>query len=183
VTDLLIRRGATFGHGDALRWTLTRDWDDRLPRVCFIGHNPSTASHLVDDPTALRWTHFASLWGYGGYTAVNFYPYRSATPEDARRWADWSVWSVRDAIHQNVEIIAREAKRAGLVVACWGAIMLDEIFMEHVVEEIMTGEGPWPSIHVFGLTKSGAPIHLMARGKHRVPDDRMPVVWRVNGDE
>jgi hypothetical protein len=44
-------------------------------------------------------------------------------------------------------------------------------------------EGPWPSIHVFGLTKSGAPIHLMARGKHRVPDDRMPVVWRVNGDE
>jgi protein gp37 len=33
-------------------------------------------------------------------------------------------------------------------------------------------------IHCLGETASGAPIHPMARGKHRVPDDRQPLLWR-----
>lgn len=183
MTDLLIRRSATYGNGDQLRFTLGREWDDQLPKVCFIGHNPSRASHLIEDPTTLRWNHFAHAWGYGGYVAVNFYPLRAPHPEDARRWAEWDKsfdWHVRDTLHENEDIVVREAKNAGLVVACWGAIMWDDIYMEHVIEQVMYGEEPWPSIHAFGKTASGAPIHPMARGKHRVPDDRPPIVWRQN---
>ena len=186
MSDLLLRLGATYGGShERLRWTLTRQWDDGLPKVCFIGHNPSTASHLREDPTTLRWNHFARSWGYGGYVAVNFYPLRAPHPEEARRWADWestSAWDVRDTLWENEDIIVREAKSSGLVVACWGAIMQDEIYAEHVIEQVMDGEEPWPSIHVFGLTKGGFPIHPMARGKHRVPNDKMPVVWRMNNN-
>lgn len=184
-SDLLIRRAATYGCGDELRWTLSREWDERLPKVCFIGHNPSRASHLIEDPTTLRWNHFARAWGYGGYVAVNFYPYRAPHPEDARRWGDWeatSDWSVRDTLWENESIVVREAKGSGLVVACWGAIMWDDLYMEHVVEQIMDGEEPWPAIHAFGFTKNGYPIHPMARGKNRIPNDRKPVLWRPNGN-
>ena len=186
MTHLLIRRGATYGGpNETLRWTLSRDWDDGLPRICFLSHNPSTAGHEKEDPTTLRLNNFTRLWGYGGYTLVNFYPIRSPDPEDARRWADWSAtqaWDVRDTLWENEAIIVREAKRAGLVVACYGAIMHDDMYAEHVLEQMMDGEEPWPSVHAFGQTKGGAPIHPMARGKHRVPDDRTPVVWRKNNN-
>src|SRR3546814_4937737 len=54
--------------------TLFRSWRAG-PHICFIGVNPSTASHLKDDPTAWRWVHFADSWGYGGYVTVNLYPF------------------------------------------------------------------------------------------------------------
>ena len=181
-----IRRGATFAGSDTLRLTLTREWDDR-PKVCFVGHNPSTADHLIDDPTVRRWMHFARAWGRGGFVAVNLYPIRTPYPDGARRWADYERdgpdWWVRDRLHDNVDIIAREAKACGLVVACWGAIAQDEIWIDHVLEHITTGEEPWPSVHVFGLTKAGAPIHPMARGKSRVPDDARPVLWKRGSDD
>jgi len=184
MSDLFMKRSAQFGRGDELRWTLTREWNARLPRVCFIGHNPSTASHEIDDPTSQRWSHFARAWGYGGYVAVNLYPIRATDVREARRWIDWESrgpdWYSRDDIVQNMGVVAREAKSASLVVACWGAIAEDEIHVETVIEDIMDGEAPWPSIYVFGLTKAGAPIHPMARGKWRVPNDQAPIIWREN---
>jgi hypothetical protein len=158
--DLLFTRAAQLSPCGLYRWNLTRVWDATLSRVCFIGHNPSTADHLIDDPTVRRWTHFTRAWGKNG-------------PD----------WHARDIIQQNFDVIAGEAKAAGLVVACWGNLASDEMLVEHVIEQIMDGEEPWPSIHVFGLTKGGSPIHPMARGKMRVRDDQSPVVWRVNHND
>jgi len=171
---------------DDCRWTLTRVWRAG-PHVCFVGLNPSRADGLHDDPTSTRWTQFAYRWGYGGYTAVNMYPYRSSSPAECRKWADWTNngpdWYVRDRIHQNVDIVAREAKRAALIVACWGAGAWDNDYVEHVIDTIQSGTAPWPDIYCFGKTASGAPIHPMARGKHRVPDDAQPIVWRSSDSE
>jgi hypothetical protein len=182
MTDLLIRRHATFARSHTLRLTLTRAWEDDLRRVCFIGHNPSTADHEIDDPTVRRWMHFASAWGYGGFVAVNLYPIRASNPVIAQKWADSEKngpdWFARDDLMHNLEIVSREAKGSALVVACWSAIANDENWIDRVTEEIVQGIEPWPDIHVFGLTKSGAPIHPMARGKHRVSDDTMPILWR-----
>jgi hypothetical protein len=179
-----IRRGATFSGNGTLRLTLTREWDHR-PKVCFIGHNPSTADHLVDDPTVRRWMHFARAWGYGGFVAVNLYPIRTPDPTEARTWANWEArqdWGARDDLHRNVDLVAQEAKASGLVVACWGAIAQDDGWIEHVLEKITSGAEPWPSVYAFGLTKACAPIHPMARGKSRVPDDAMPIMWRKGTD-
>src|SRR3546814_15011461 len=84
--------------------TLFRSWRAG-PHICFIGVNPSTASHLKDDPTAWRWVHFADSWGYGGYVTVNLYPFCSSSPKECRRWADWESngpdWRARDTILHN----------------------------------------------------------------------------------
>lgn len=181
MTDLLIRRGATFARSATLRLTLTRHWGDGS-LACFIGHNPSTADHEQDDPTVRRWMHFARAWGHAGFIAVNLYPIRGTDPGEARRWADFERngpdWHTRDDIHHNMDVVAREAKRAAIVVACWGAIARDGIYVDTLIERVQSGEAPWPDIHVFGLTAGGAPIHPMARGKYRVPDDARPVLWK-----
>jgi hypothetical protein len=97
-------------------------------------------------------------------------------------WADWKNngpdWYARDDLHHNLDVIVRESKAAALTVACWGAIAWDEVWIDHVVEEITTGEEPWKRIYCFGTTSSGAPIHPLARGKHRIPDNAEPVLWR-----
>jgi hypothetical protein len=170
-----MNRAATYGHNGALRWTLTREWAPAGPTVCFIGHNPSTAGHELEDPTTLAWIHFARLWGYSGYTAVNLYPYRSPDPKTARAWA----LSNADATHQNCAIVVAEAKRAALVVACYGAIAVDQVWNEHVLAQIRLGAAPYPAIHIFGLTAGGAPKHAMARGHHRIPRDQQPILWKA----
>lgn len=176
-----IRKDATFSRDMQNRLTLTRVWDAALPRICFIGLNPSKADHRVDDPTVLRWNHFTKAWGYGGYTAVNLYPYRSSSPAACRLWADWERngpdWYARDDIMANIDVVAREAKKAAMVVACWGASAWDEPLINTVLEAITSGDEPWPDIHCFGLTQKGAPIHPMARGKHRLADTAQPILW------
>ena len=177
-----VRKRATFARERTLRLTLSRHWDDARPGVCFIGHNPSTADALRDDPTVRRWMQFARAWGYGGFTAVNLYPFRAANPAECRRWADWESngpdWYARDDLMHNAGVVAREAKNAGLVVACWGAIATDADWIDHILEEIQSGPAPWPDVYALGVTAEGAPVHPMARGKHRVPNGAAPVLWR-----
>lgn len=183
MTDLLIKRGATYGLNETLRWTLTREWGEGKS-ACFLGHNPSTAGHELEDPTTLAWQAFARVWGCGRYTAVNLYPYRSPNPDVARDWADWSrtnEWTVRDLLIENESIIIREAKRADIFVACYGAIARDDAWNQHILEAIHEGEPPYPAIHILGLTSGGLPKHPMARGKHRVPRDQPPILWREGG--
>lgn len=176
-----IKRSALVSDCGQYRWTLTRTWRAG-PHVCFIGVNPSTADHRTDDPTVRRWTHFASAWGYGGFVAVNLYPFRSPNVAACRKWADWENngpdWYARDRIIDNLDIVAEEAQRAALVVACWGATAWNDMWIDHAVERIQ-GTEPFPAIHCFGKTAGGAPIHPMARGVHRVPDDAKPVVWKA----
>jgi hypothetical protein len=180
--DLLVTRRATLSRGGRNRPTLDRFWADG-PHVCFIGLNPSNADHQVDDPTVRRWMHFARSWGYAGFVAVNLYPFRTSSPRECRREADWQDngpdWYARDDLHHNASVVAREAKRAALVVACWGAGTWDPDWVEHVIEEVQFGEEPWPDIHCLGTSRSGAPKHPMARGKERVPDNAQPSLWRA----
>lgn len=181
MSDSFIRRGATYGLDGKLRWTLTRDWGTGGRRACFLGHNPSTAGHELEDPTTRTWIHFAKLWGCDGYTAVNLYPYRSPAPAVAREWAAWDRtqdWTARDLLMENERIVVREAKRAAIFVACYGAIALDTAWAEQLIEKIQSGDAPYPPIYIFGLTGNGSPKHPMARGKHRVPRDQDPILWK-----
>jgi hypothetical protein len=138
--DLFLKRGATYAGIGRYRLTLDRSWDETKPCVCYIGHNPSTAGHELEDPTSLAWLHFARLNGFGRYVAVNLYPLRTSDPEVCRRWANWEAngpdWEARDALLQNLAIVVATAKAADLVVASWGAIARDLNWIELVVEEI-----------------------------------------------
>lgn len=176
-----IIRSASLSACGQYRLDLTRTWRAG-PHVCWCGLNPSDADHRVDDPTVKRWTHFTESWGYGGFVAVNLYPFRTPDPDACKRWSDWlnsgPDWGVRDTIWYNMDIVEREAKRADLFVACWGAGTWDDEYVEQVCETVTTGQEPWPDIYCLGTTMHGDPIHPMARGVHRVANNQQPVLWR-----
>ena len=72
-------KNATLSDCLQYRYTLTRQWDERLPLLAVM-FNPSTADAQVDDPTISLLSNIASHNGYGRLTVVNLIPYRSSTP-------------------------------------------------------------------------------------------------------
>lgn len=164
------------------RIELGRHWGPG-PIACVIGCNPSTADAYGDDPTSLWWNAWFQLFGFGGYRAVNLYPFCTSNPVECRRKAEWHKtddWYARDQMQMtNLPHLVKVAKECAQVFVCWGNIAWDGMWIEHVIEEIHGGEEPWPDLWCWGKTKSGAPTHPMARGKHRIPRDQKPILWRA----
>lgn len=177
-----VERSATFW-GSNQRVALRRSWGPG-PSACLIGCNPSTADAERDDATVRWWIAWGQALGFGRFVAVNLYPFVTSSPAECRRIAEWQNngpdWYARDAMHSNLDVVAREAKSADIVIACWGAIAWDEMWIAYVIEAIQEGQEPWPDIHCFGVTKSGAPMHPLARGRHRLARDVEPKLWRLH---
>lgn len=179
VKSAAMKRGAALSDCLTYRWTLTRDWGDG-ERLCWVMLNPSDADHEIDDPTIRRCIHFTSAWGYGGFTVVNLYPYRSPSPPACKAWATSrdQAEAVSDALRQNATIVADHTLNAAVVVAAWGNNPWDAGLISSMVDRIALGRSRSPDIYCLGTTASGAPKHPMARGLHRVTDDQQPVLWR-----
>ncbi|GAB4368140.1 MAG: DUF1643 domain-containing protein [Kiloniellaceae bacterium] len=162
------------------RFSLERTWHAGK-FVCFIGLNPSTADALRDDPTVRRWVHFAHAWGYGGFAAVNLYPFRASAPQACEAW---DKAARRDdgpetdaAMKANAVVVSEVAARAARVVACWGGALWDPAHADRVLAALK--RGGVEKVYCLGKTQDGAPKHPMARGEHRVPDDQKPLLWRT----
>lgn len=179
----MTRRSAYFA-ADDVRIRLSVDFGPG-PRALVIGCNPSSANAERDDPTSRWWNAWFKLFGFGGYEAMNLYPFCTSSPVDCRRVVDGiesGDWFARDMLHfNNLPALVAAAKKADQVFVCWGAIAWDQDWIEHVVEEIQTGEAPWPDLWCWGKTGSGAPKHPLARGKHRIAPDQQPILWRAKG--
>ncbi|WP_439532048.1 DUF1643 domain-containing protein [Polymorphobacter sp.] len=180
MTELVIRRSAYFP-SPGIRRRLSRVWNARLPLACVIGHNPSTADAETEDPTTKWLNRWFEAHGFGGYALVNLYPFCTSSPSEcyliaASAWAG-PDWHSRDEMQHNISYVARIAKQAPMVFACWGAIARDDVLISQIVEEIQSGLMPFPDIWCWGKTASGAPTHPMARGKHRIDPMASPVKW------
>lgn len=177
----VMRRSASFAR-PGVRKRLSRDWGPG-PRALVIGCNPSDAGAEKDDPTSCWWNAWFQLFGFGGYDALNLYPFVTSSPAECRQRADRAIggpdWGDRDDLFANLDLIVMLAKDADQVFVCWGNIAWDDDWIEHVVEHIQTGVAPYPDLWCWGKTKSGAPTHPMARGKHRIPRDQKPILWRA----
>jgi hypothetical protein len=181
MTDLFLAASAEIdGPGHCYRWTLKRIWDESTPPMLVIGHNPSTADALKDVPTVRRWRHFADAWGHGGVIAVNLYPYRSPSPDECWKWhrGDGEAWpeEVRVVMERNYHVIQAQANKCTRVVLCWGDLAVRKDVPEKVIASLR--EKGW-ILWCFGLTTSGNPKHIMARGRSRVPDSQEPMIWRA----
>lgn len=177
---------AHFDERRTIRWWLSRTWDATGKTAVVIGNNPSKAGATENDPTVLRWNHFFRAWGFGGYIAVNKYPWISADPSECWRIADRAIngpdWGNRDdLIYKNIPLVVRHAKAAAQVFVCWGKTRNedDHLFTENLIEEIQSGTEPFPDLWCFGHNADGSPKHPMARGHHRVPDNQVPILWRA----
>ena len=70
----------TFSPCRRYRYTLVHEWDATLPRVMWIGLNPSTADENQLDPTLTRIRGFSQRMGYGSFVMCNLYAWRDTDP-------------------------------------------------------------------------------------------------------
>ncbi|MEM1063486.1 MAG: DUF1643 domain-containing protein [Planctomycetota bacterium] len=144
-----LETGAGFSDCRVYRYTLWRIWDPGLPRLAFIGLNPSTATETVDDPTMRRCRGFAAREGYGGFDMLNIFGYRATDPAEMKR-QDEPVGPGNDAAIRDV------SRRTGVVVACWGTHG-GHLGRDSDVCAILADEGV--SVLCLGTTKQGFPRH------------------------
>jgi len=172
------------------RFTLTYRWNPD-PVLPWIMLNPAEAGTTREfDMTARRVCRFSYRWGFGGALLLNVVPKITAKPRELIEWLKWderSDWSARDALFENWSIVAKELADRDAAMIAWGASLSTvglngyefDVMVEHMFDAINDPEGPRDKLlrtFCLGLSGSGYPLHPMARGKHRVPDDRRPVI-------
>lgn len=169
-----MERTALFGGtDDCYRYELRRIWNGALPLLVVCMLNPSTADHLIDDPTIKTLVHFGKLWGYGGLLVVNFYAFRSSTPAALKAASDPEGTLNGQRI---CEALAYAAANGRKLLAAWGNHPAAAKWEPWLVQ---TAANFGVELVCLGTTLSGAPKHPMARGKHRIARDQQPIVWRA----
>lgn len=92
---------------------LWRTWDIHLPKVVFVGLNPSKADETENDPTITRCINFAKSWGYGSLYMLNLFAYCTKSPSILKAQTD-------PIGPNNDDYLIRYANQADLVIAAWG---------------------------------------------------------------
>ena len=147
VQDDISAMAADFSPCGKYRYTLERGWNDDLPKVAFVGLNPSTATGTMDDPTIRRCVNFARDWGYGSMTMINLFAFRATSPKDMK--------SEYDPIGcMNNEFICSVAGTSQKIVIAWGNHGNHAGRDQQVLKLLENG-----SLHCFGITKAGQPVH------------------------
>jgi hypothetical protein len=165
--------------GDRHRFLIAERWSDG-PILGFLGMNPSDASDERPDPTWSRGRAFAQRWGFGGQLWGNPVPLRSPTPGLViERLRD--IVNGRDAgglalMEQNLMQLAEVAATPRAWIIGWGdkGAEMNDVYRCHLKTVATLKLGGARALLAFGLTASGNPTHLLARGKSRIPDDATP---------
>lgn len=127
-------------------------------RALFVGVNPSKAGAEVEDQTTSKWRGFSLRNGIREYDAVN--PF-GLCATDVRELAGASDPVGPDNLTHVMAAIAD----ADLVVPCWGsrAKLPRELrlYLARMKRTIFESGKP---IRIFGLTKSGDPMHPLMLG-------------------
>jgi hypothetical protein len=133
------------------RYTLVREWDATLPKVAFIGLNPSTADETQDDPTIRRCIGFAKTWGKGGLLMLNLYAFRATKPADMWK-AEKRAVDIIGGRSNWTEALLRYAAEHGcdLVIAAWG---------NHGKGRGDAVASKWPGLKCLGRNGDGSPKH------------------------
>lgn len=183
------------------RWSARRAWGAG-PLIHWNCLNPSDADGKRDDPTMWRMMGFSLGWGFGSMVVTNTYPFISSTTDKLRAWKetwDWETfeghgmrpWEIDksswSAFHHNLGIIGQCAQKAEASVAAWGAGVeaedLQQLFDGARITVDTSEHDGFGEIGVpiewkcLGTNGDGSPIHPLARGKHRVPDDAVLQPW------
>lgn len=80
--EIEIKKDALFSECGKYRYWLSRQWDETLPWVMFIGLNPSKADKTEDDNTIKRVVGIAQKLGYGGVVMCNCFPFVTSNPDE-----------------------------------------------------------------------------------------------------
>ena len=178
---------AQFARERTVRREIRRWWVNEPTKwAAWLMLNPSDAGAQRNDPTSLRVTHFSCAWGFHGWIGVNLYPFVSSTPDAMWRRAHWENngpdWYARDDMAANLEDIERVGRMVAMRIVAFGSapVERDQMWVEECLEAFAQPSdcGADERLYCLGKSKNGQPLHPMARGKWRVPDDRQPMLWR-----
>ena len=145
-----MKRSAIFDEYRKYRYSLTRDWNEKGPKVVFIMLNPSLANDKEDDRTTKRIINFAKKFGYGSLDVVNLFAY--ITP----KYKELKDLEKSEAIgRENYKYLIRALNSADKIIAAWGEnctihqrdIEIDQLLDGYDIDSL----GP--------LTRDGYPRH------------------------
>lgn len=142
-----IKSSALYSDDEKHRYTLTRIWNPSLPKVSFIGLNPSTATELKNDPTVTRMINFAKKWNFGSLTVLNLFAYRATLPSDLKK-------SQNPIGKENDFWMKKEISSSEKIIAAWGNHGKFLNRSEEVLKFLK-------SFSHFGFTKEGEPRHVL----------------------
>lgn len=154
-----VRKNAYFSDDKRYRYRLERVWNELSAdrRFVVIGLNPSTADHIVDDPTIRRCMGFAHRENYRRLTMLNLFPFRATDPKAMKKF--YQSINFQDANqYTNVRTIKESIDpRKDLVVAAWG-VHGSFCGQDWIMRLLLHSMGI--RLHTFGpLTKHGHPKH------------------------
>lgn len=145
------KREAVFSDDELYRLRLDITWDASNPRtMTTIALNPSTADHLIDDPTIRRGKAFAKGFGCGTYRMLNAFALRSTDYK--------ALFRAKDPIgpDNTLEFLKFWAEGT-LTIACWGAHITERpwkhFYRGHEIA------GAINHLYALSLTQSGHPAH------------------------
>lgn len=162
-----------------MRLSLTRDWAQG-PRALAIGLNPSAADGSRDDPTSRWWNAWFMANGFGGYDAMNLYPFCTPHPKACRAFVEKHPRKAKKAMMQvNLPAVLNAAAAADRIFVCWGNIAWDAEWVATFVAALRERLGNDAPLYCWGTTKSGAPKHPLARGKHRITAAQEAMLWAL----
>lgn len=165
---------AVFSPCGTYRYELRRVWGKGAPLV-WLMLNPSTADAYKLDPTITRCVRFAKRWGYPGIIVANLFPFRSPHPSKLAEWWRGSAPGKADAMVENFNWIGRAAEESDGVIVAFGAHPLAKHVAGQIEDFIDPHEYP---CRCLGHTGDFSPLHPLARGRNRVPDDIQPIPWQ-----
>lgn len=175
-----VRGSAEFSPCGEFRHRLDR-WTRDGPRVLVCMANPSRAGADENDPTINRLNVILlSNLSYAGYTVTNWSDYIATDPDDLHRWREAKAWNEPDSYKAlctaNLDLIRTLSEAAALRIIAWGNIIPRVPHTTAVLRAVSLDSTA--DLYCLGLTKDGSPKHPMARGKHRIPDDVQPIIFR-----
>lgn len=153
-----MRREALISPCEKYRYWLLRGWDPALPAVLWVMLNPSTADATKDDATIRRCIKFSRRWGFGTMIVANLFAYRATDPKELHR-----VGLVESVGPDNWTWLRSCAALTDKGIIAWGNGGY------YPRPDIPPHQGGWWHL---GKTKSGEPLHPLARGKAFIPYDR-----------
>lgn len=137
--------GAVFSDCNKYRFILWRIWDASLPKVMFVGLNPSTANAYQDDATIRSVVRWAKLWGYGGIYMGNCFPFISTDPTQLQGSAN---------IPDNDKYLKCVAKRCKDIVFAWGNFDIVNTHSRDIEMTVL-----FPNASCLHKNKNGSPKH------------------------
>lgn len=117
-----VRGSAVFSNCGDYRPYLSRGWGPG-PTIMWLCMNPSSATDTVDDATSRKLTRHSRRLGFGRLFLLNVMDYRATHPD--------ALPAGQEVSEQNLEYIARCARRSDTIVAAYGGLQNKAAWKEY----------------------------------------------------